>query len=119
MNGENTHLFGNTTPEKIKELTRYMEVNYYLPTDLEQLANKVHLEKSYLGRAFKQAAGVSPMQYLNRLRLHAAISYLANTKMPVQQIAEATGFNSIHYFSRLFKQKYGCSPLEWRDRMGK
>ncbi|MCC2684669.1 MAG: AraC family transcriptional regulator [Paenibacillaceae bacterium] len=118
-NGEDPHWFGSSTPEKIKQLTRYMEVNYYLPTDLEQLADKVHLEKSYLGRAFKQSAGVSPMQYLNRLRLNAAISFLVNTNMPVRQIAEATGFNSIHYFSRLFKQKSGCSPLEWRDKTGR
>ena len=54
------------------------------------------------------------MQYLNKLRLSAAISYLVNTEMGVQQIAEATGFNSIHYFSRLFKRKYGSSPQQWR-----
>jgi AraC-like DNA-binding protein len=98
----------------IQTLMRHMETSYYEPIDLTRLANRVHLNSSYLVRAFKHETGVTPMQYLNKLRLSAAISYLVNTEMGVQQIAEATGFNSIHYFSRLFKRKYGSSPQQWR-----
>ncbi|GAA3399769.1 AraC family transcriptional regulator [Paenibacillus hodogayensis] len=98
----------------IQTLMRHMETSYYEPIDLARLSKRVHLNSSYLVRAFKHETGVTPMQYLNKLRLSAAISYLVNTDMGVQQIAEATGFNSIHYFSRLFKRKYGSSPQQWR-----
>ncbi|TMV48960.1 helix-turn-helix domain-containing protein [Paenibacillus mesophilus] len=100
--------------EFIQTLMRHMETSYYEPIDLTALSNRVHLNSSYLVRAFKSETGITPMQYLNKLRLSAAISYLVNTEMGVQQIAEATGFNSIHYFSRLFKRKYGMSPQQWR-----
>lgn len=104
-----------TTKQSIQWLIRQMETNYYEPLDLTALARRVHLNPSYLVRAFKSEAGVTPMFYLNKLRLSAAVSYLANTEMGIQQIAESTGFNSIHYFSRLFKQKFGCSPRQWRE----
>jgi AraC-like DNA-binding protein len=105
-----------TTRQSIQRLIRQMESEYYDPLDLTALARKVHLNPSYLVRAFKNEAGVTPIHYLNKLRLNAAVSYLANTEMGIQQIAEATGFNSIHYFSRLFKQKYGSSPQQWREQ---
>lgn len=104
-----------TTKQSIQWLIRQMEMNYYDPLDLTALAKRVHLNPSYLVRAFKSEAGVTPIHYLNKLRLSAAVSYLANTDMGIQQIAESTGFNSIHYFSRLFKQKFGSSPREWRE----
>jgi transcriptional regulator GlxA family with amidase domain len=56
------------------------------------------------------------MQYLSNLRLSAATSFLIHTEMGIQQIAEETGFNSIHYFSRLFKRTYGVSPQQWRAK---
>lgn len=103
-----------TTRDSVQMLMRYMESNYYNPIDLTDLSSMVHLTSSYLVRAFKNETGDTPMHYLNKLRLNAAISYLANTEMRIKQIAEATGFNSIHYFSRLFKLKYGISPQQWR-----
>lgn len=104
-----------TTRQSIQWLIRYMETHYYDPLDLTALAKQVHLNPSYLVRTFKSEAGVTPMHYLNQLRLSAAVSYLANTEMGIQQIAESTGFNSLHYFSRLFKQKFGSSPSQWRE----
>lgn len=99
----------------IRALMRSMESKYFQNIELEDLSTMVHYNSSYLARAFKNIAGMTPMQYLNKLRLNAAVSYLANTEMPVHVIAEATGFNSIHYFSRLFKKTYGLSPIQWRN----
>lgn len=104
-----------TTRQSIQWLIRYMETNYSDTLDLTALAKRVHLNPSYLVRTFKSEAGVTPIHYLNKLRLSAAVSFLANTDMGIQQIAEATGYGSLHYFSRLFKMKFGCSPREWRE----
>jgi transcriptional regulator GlxA family with amidase domain len=104
-----------TTQELIHSLMRHMESAYFEDWNLDTLARMAHLTPSYFVRAFKWTAGVTPIQYLNKLRLSAAVSFLANTDMGVQRIAEATGFGSIHYFSRLFKMKYGVSPQMWRQ----
>jgi AraC-like DNA-binding protein len=104
-----------TAEEWIELLMRHMESNYVEPIDLTALSKKVHLNPSYLIRVFKNYAGITPMQYLSNLRLSAAASYLLHSEMTVQKIAEETGFSSIHYFSRLFKRKYGISPQQWRN----
>ncbi|WP_397386579.1 helix-turn-helix domain-containing protein [Paenibacillus roseipurpureus] len=63
---------------------------------------------------FKEMSGKTPFQYLNELRMNAAVSYLHESDLSIEHIAMASGFSSIHYFSRLFKQKFGVSPTGWR-----
>ncbi|MBP1988457.1 AraC family transcriptional regulator [Paenibacillus eucommiae] len=100
--------------ETIEMLIRWMEASYWEDITLQTLSDMVHFNPSYLIRMFKEYQGETPFQYLNRLRMNAAISYLANTNMSVQEIAFTIGYQSIHYFSRLFKQTYGKSPVQWR-----
>ncbi|RTE10859.1 AraC family transcriptional regulator [Paenibacillus whitsoniae] len=104
------------TNERIQTIIRYMESNYYKQITVNLLASHAHLEVSYFIRAFHKIVGKTPLQYLHDLRLNAAASFLQTTKMSVQHITEAVGFQSIHYFSRLFKQRFGVSPSLWRSR---
>jgi len=94
---------------------RYIERSYSTNITVENLANLCHLTPSYVIRLFKQTFGATPIQYLQDLRLKAAISYLSTTDIPVQEIARMTGFSNLHYFSRIFKQKIGESPTAWRN----
>lgn len=98
-------------------LVRYMERFYTDNITIEDLSQMCNLTPSYVIRLFKQTFGATPIQYLQELRLKAAISYLGSTDLPVQQIAELTGFSNLHYFSRMFKMKVGESPSTWRKRM--
>ncbi|MFC3799956.1 helix-turn-helix domain-containing protein [Cohnella sp. GCM10012308] len=97
-------------------LLRYMERFYTDNITIEDLSQMCNLTPSYVIRLFKQTFGATPIQYLQELRLKAAISYLGSTDLPVQQIAELTGFSNLHYFSRMFKMKVGESPSTWRKR---
>ncbi len=101
---------------KLYAALRHMERSYANPIAIEELAALCHLTPSYVIRLFKRTFGATPIQYLQELRLKAAISYLDTTDMPIQEIASATGFANLHYFSRLFKQKLGLSPSAWRKR---
>lgn len=98
-------------------LLRYMERFYTDNITIEELSQMCNLTPSYVIRLFKQTFGATPIQYLQELRLKAAISYLGSTDLPVQQIAELTGFSNLHYFSRTFKMKVGESPSTWRKRV--
>lgn len=104
-----------STAETIEIIVRWMESSYWEPFTLQKLCEYAHLNSSYLIRIFKAHKGVSPLQYLNNLRMSAAKKYLLDSNMSVQDIAHRTGFQTIHYFSRLFKQKYGKSPAYWRS----
>ncbi|MDG0790181.1 AraC family transcriptional regulator [Cohnella ginsengisoli] len=93
-----------------------MERSYAEPITLEELSRICSFTPSYIIRLFKEAFGSTPIQYLQELRLNAAICYLETTDLPIQEIAEMTGFSNLHYFSRLFKAKLGDSPSAWRKK---
>jgi len=99
----------------VESLLKYLETNYKENITLQSLSLLVHLSESYLIRIFKLHTGITPFQYLENLRMEAAVSYLLNTSFTIQKISQLTGYNSIHYFSRHFKQRYGVSPSQWRN----
>lgn len=98
----------------IYDLIRHMEDNYMQDITLDDLAKKSGYTPSYIIRLFKEMTDLTPLQYLYELRMNAATSYLQSTRMSVQDIAESIGFPNIHYFSRMFKKKFGESPTEWK-----
>lgn len=103
--------------EAVNVLADYMDWRYKENITLEAMADLVRLNPSYLVRAFKKYKQVTPFEYLRDLRLKAAASYLSGSDMPISAIVEKSGFNSVHYFGRLFKQVYGQSPAEWRKQL--
>lgn len=121
--GDQAHLqagqLRTETHERLQAVMRLMESRYQKPVTIRELAAAAGLEKSHFIRTFHKLYGKTPLQYLHELRLSAACCYLATTEMAVQEIAEASGFQSIHYFSRLFKQHYGISPINWRKEQGR
>ncbi len=100
----------------IEAIMRYMESHYREELSLQHLSDLVHLNGSYLIRLFKKLQGKTPFHYLSALRMNAATSYLQNSSLSIQDIAQASGYSSLHYFSQAFKLKNGMSPSEWRDR---
>jgi len=104
------------TNQIIETLAHYMECFYQADLTLQDLADFAHLNPSYLIRLFKQAKGVTPFQYLKTVRMNAALSYLRNSDLSIQDIVKMTGFGSIHYFSRVFKMSHSESPSAWRNK---
>ncbi len=104
------------TQVRIQALIRYMESHYADPITVNTLAAYAHLDVSYFIRLFRSIAGKTPLQYLLDLRLSAATCFLSTTNMSIQDIASATGFQSVHYFSRHFKKSCGYTPTQWRHK---
>ena len=87
---------------------------------LRQLAEEFHLSQSYVTRLIKQETGSSFSELLTRMRIDRAVSLLVQSPdMKLVEIAERTGFASQHYFSRLFKEKIGFSPADYREYIRK
>ncbi len=84
--------------------------------DVEHLQRFVGLSRTNLHCKLKQAAGVSVTEYLRRARLQKAAKLLLdNPNWSVWAVALEVGFNNLGYFTRRFKERYGCSPGAWRD----
>ena len=78
------------------------------------IANFLNIERTYLYRLFKDITGTSPQEYLLDYRIRRACSLLKDTKLPVSDIARSVGYDDSLYFSRLFKQKKGRTPTQYR-----
>ena len=81
-----------------------------------QWAERLHMDRTTLYRRIKAETGKAPADFLREQRLEAARSMLADGRGNVGQVAVATGFNSISYFSRRFRERFGITPAEARSK---
>ncbi|WP_436491586.1 helix-turn-helix domain-containing protein [Chitinophaga sp. ARDCPP14] len=84
------------------------------PVDIPELARQLPMGYSAFRKNFKAVTGLSPNQYHLNLRIERAKELLESTLLNVEEIADQTGFDSIYYFSRIFKKKVGLSPNTYR-----
>ena len=88
--------------------------NNYRSLTLTDLADHFHYSKPHLCTLIKQNTGVSFTELVKRLRMTRAEEYLINTDMSIGSIASSLGYSSTDHFSRVFRQTYGISPVEYR-----
>jgi AraC-like DNA-binding protein len=86
---------------------------------IAELARELKVGYRWLRRAFTHYSGLSPHQYLLEIRLARARDLLSQTSLSVKEIATNVGFTDAHYFVRLFHNKVGLAPGEWRERIKK
>ena len=86
---------------------------YVEPITVETIASRLGLNRSYFSTLFKLRVGVSPKRYLFEYRMHMAASLLREERKPVTVTANSVGYTDIFNFSKMFKQYYGVSPLEY------
>jgi AraC-like DNA-binding protein len=93
----------------------FLEENLFAPSpQLETIAGIIDRSPSQTIRIFKRDFGVTPYDYLLRRKMETARVLLGNSVRSVRAIARELGFGDEYYFSRLFKQKTGVAPTEYR-----
>ncbi|CAM4249706.1 AraC-like DNA-binding protein [Paenibacillus endophyticus] len=98
----------------VKLAQRFIAEHYNKPLSLAEIARSVWTSPSYLSHFFKEATGMSPIQYTIRLRMDAAKHLLQTTDDAVEHIAERVGYSSATSFHNLFKREICQSPGEYR-----
>lgn len=95
----------------------YINANWNRSTlNIKNLADTMRINRSSLAHRFKRSLGISPSEYIARLRIQNARSMLAGTKQSVADIASSCGYLDQHYFARLLKKRLGSSPLCLRKK---
>ncbi len=103
---------------RLQKMLTYIYENYAEPVTLEDIAKSADISRSEAGRCFHTYMGCSPIDALIQYRLQMAHQILNEKTQTLQQISYACGFNSVNYFSRQFKKRYGYAPRQ-RGDMGK
>jgi len=85
-----------------------------LPT-VKFLADNVHLSPSYLSDLLKKETGKNAQEHIHFYLIEEAKNYLISTEKNINEIAYSLGFEYPQYFNKLFKQKTGKTPVEYRN----
>lgn len=101
--------------EVVAQAQQWMQLNLSAPVSIEQLAGQMQLSARSLHRRFKRATGMSPLNYLQSLRIAGARELLRHSNLTVGDIAWQQGIADVSYFSQLFRRHNGVSPLQYRN----
>lgn len=98
--------------DALKRAISFIRFNYHKDISINDVAIQADISERYLRSLFSQYLNISPLDYLNQIRINKSIELLRNTELSVKEICFQCGFQSPQYFSRIFKQQTGISPRE-------
>jgi len=110
----NQEFAGKSIEQTIRKACLYFRENLNTNVNIESLAGELNVGYSYFRQMFRKYTGISPAQYHLSLRIQKAKDLLVSTEKGFKEIAIDLGFESYFYFSRIFKDKTGKSPMEFR-----
>ncbi len=105
-----------TTENKFDSVIKYINEHFSEIVNTSLISEKFGYDESYFCRKFKAVTGLSVMKYIKVLRLEHAQFLLKNTNENIQAITTACGFNDHCYFTRSFREYFGFTPSEYRNR---
>ncbi len=97
-------------------IEKYLVNSHQQGVTLDELSRHFHYSKNHIINVFRESYGMTPFSYLKAIRLTKAERLLEVTSDSAEHIAGLCGFNDYAYFYRLFREKHGISPQEWRRR---
>ncbi len=100
----------------IKEAISFIEQNFQNEITVEDIANSCGLNRSYFGKIFHENIGKTPQDFLITYRMLKATELLKLTSLSIADIGNAVGYSNQLHFSRAFKNVYGISPRQWRNK---
>ena len=107
--------YNKDTVNKIWPVIEFIDKNYPYKLTLEQLSGVLNLNREYFCRIFKEATGITPVEYINYVRVLKAETLLTSTSLTITEISLDVGFASMSYFNRIFKKLKGVTPSVYKE----
>lgn len=99
---------------KVGRIANFVANHYRQPIRVSEIARSVGMSASAASRLFKEACGVNLIQFLNQHRVSYARNLLANTRLGIEEIVDASGYRSASRFYAVHRKLFGQSPMEYR-----
>lgn len=103
-------------PQIIQAVRMHLQNHYREKHTLEALGAQFNINPHYLQKQFKRYIGQSPTEFLIFLRISRAKELMRSSRRPIGEIAYAVGMENLGYFTRLFRQREGMTPQEYRKQ---
>ncbi|MEJ0004136.1 MAG: AraC family transcriptional regulator [Pararobbsia sp.] len=104
---------------EIARLTEFIEDNLDRTISLDDLAAVVNVSRFHFSRLFKRSIGSTAISFVERCRIRRAQSLIADTDLPLAEIALAVGFADQSHFTRRFHRHVGCTPAVFAREQGR
>lgn len=102
-------------PSNIELCKQFINTNYNTQIGLDDMANAAQISKFYLTRKFEKELGMTPNNYLIKIRLENSVKLLTSqADLTLEEIAKSVGFSCANYYGKVFKKSFGISPNEFR-----
>ena len=107
-----------TKEDPVDTALNLIHSQYMTPLTVQQMADSVHLERTYFSKIFSEKMGVSPQQYLIEYRMNQAKTFL-RLGYSVTTTATSVGYSDIYIFSKIFRQRFGEAPSHYQKNCNK
>jgi AraC family transcriptional regulator len=105
---------GGLPPRTRRRVHEYIVTHLNEKITNDALAQAAGLSTCHFAKVFKQTEGISPHRYVLQCRVKRALELLADTNMPLSEIATAVGFSDQSHYSRCFRKTVGVTPASYR-----
>lgn len=106
----------NKNQQYILFVKEYIEANYFKSIKISEIADQLHINRSYLYRIFKDNTNISIQDYLVSIRLNKACTLLNETSLSASSISGLVGYSHYPTFFKIFKRFTGLTPVEYRNQ---
>lgn len=103
--------------ERIRQMMDYVRTHYREDITPAMIASSVGICERECFRCFRQTLDTTPLKILTEYRINVAARMLVETNKGITEIAGACGFSAASYFGKIFRQKMGCTPGEYRKNL--
>lgn len=103
--------------EKLNKVFLYIEKNYYQAIIINEVAEYIGFSPNYFSKFFKKHTNVAFNKFLTEYRINKAKYILANESLPMLDVADQVGFNSVKTFHHMFKEIVSISPYKFQKIM--
>lgn len=101
---------------QLESAIEYVEKNYPNDFKIADLANECHMSETHFRRIFQEKMNMTPVEYVNFVRVRKACELIDKTDISMEDVAEKVGFITPSTFNRNFRRIIGTSPYQWKKR---